>query len=82
MCIAKVLDKIQNIHHEHTKMNNSTSTVDIYLIHCSTFEMKIIFNAFSAIIFQDHFSTFGQTSLTSGYGLASIYIIFLLLLDL
>ena len=51
ICIAEVLNKIQNINHEHTRMNNSTLRVNIYLIHCSTFELKIVFNALRVIIF-------------------------------
>ena len=54
-------------------MNNSTFIVNIYLIHCSTFELKNIYNALRVIIFQDNFSTFGQKSLTSGDRLAGLY---------
>ena len=63
-------------------MNNSTFRVNIYLIHCSTFELKIISNDLRVITFKDHISTFGQKNLTSGDGLAGLYIIFLLLLVL
>ena len=63
-------------------MNNSTFRVNIYHIHCSAFELNIIFNDLRVITFKDHISTFGQKNLTSGDGLAGLYIIFLLLLDL
>ena len=44
-------------------MNNSTFRVNIYLIRCSTFGLKIIFNTLWVIIFQGHFSTSRYKSL-------------------
>ena len=44
-------------------MNNSTFIGNIYLIHFSTFGLKIMFNALWVIICQCHFSTSGYKSL-------------------
>ena len=64
-CIKKVLHNKQNMYYKLYNNGNSTFSVSIFLIHCSTFGMKFLFNTSIVIIIQDILSLTRQRSSSS-----------------
>ena len=52
-CIQRVLHNKQNMYYKLYNNENSTFRVSIFLLHCSTFGMKFLFNTSIVIIIRD-----------------------------